>query len=284
MNMPMNNNIAPDNQNRQSKLDIDALEQIIGYQFTDKNLMLEAFTHRSLENHKSYERLEFLGDKVLGFIIANMLFQQFPDADEGELSKRLAGLVNQRFLSEFAERWNLNHFIQMAEEAYGTLDNNPAIVSDITESLIGALFLDGGLAVVEKFIADHMDTDLSQYNITQDSKSRLQIWAQTHGYDLPDYQITQQSGPAHQPYFHFTVSVGEKQASGQGHSKRIAMQEAANHYWQSHIAPPKNENDKNNELLKHLLKHHQRNLLKIQLFVRVLWLWWVRLMRANPHC
>ena len=241
------NNIAPDTQTSQSKLDIDALEQIIGYQFTDKNLLLEAFTHRSLNNHKSYERLEFLGDKVLGFIIANMLFQQFPDADEGELSKRLAGLVNQRFLSEFAERWKLNHFIQMAQEAYGTLDNNPAIVSDIAESMIGALFLDGGMLVVEKFIADHMDTDFSQYHIKQDSKSRLQIWAQTRGYDLPDYQLAEQSGPPHQPCFHFTVSVADNQASGQGSSKRIAMQKAARHYWQTHIAPPnnKNENDKN---------------------------------------
>ncbi len=241
------NNIAPDKQIKQSSLDIDALEQIIGYQFTDKNLLLEAFTHRSLDNHKSYERLEFLGDKVLGFIIANMLFQQFPDADEGELSKRLAGLVNQRFLSEFAERWNLNHFIQMAQEAYGTLDNNPAIVSDITESLIGALFLDGGLAVVEQFIADHMDTDFRQYRIKQDSKSRLQIWAQTRGYDLPDYQLIEQSGPPHQPCFHFTVSVADNQANGQGHSKRIAMQQAANHYWQTHIAHPKNDKNDNND-------------------------------------
>ncbi|MCH9853812.1 MAG: ribonuclease III [Alphaproteobacteria bacterium] len=239
--------IEPDKQNKRSKLDIDALEKIIGYQFTDKNLLLEAFTHRSLDNHRSYERLEFLGDKVLGFVIANMLFQQFPDADEGELSKRLAGLVNQRFLSEFADHWQLNHFIQMAQEAYGTLDNNPAIVSDITESLIGALFLDGGMVAVEQFIMGHMNTNLSQYHIEQDAKSRLQIWAQTHGYPLPDYQLSAQSGPPHQPYFYFTVSVGENQASGQGYSKRIAMQEAAENYWQSYIAINDENDGKNND-------------------------------------
>ena len=239
--------IAPDKQNKQSKLDIDALEQIIGYHFNDKNLLREAFTHRSLDNQKSYERLEFLGDKVLGFVIANMLFQQFPDADEGELSKRLAGLVNQRFLSDFADHWKLNNFIQMAQEAYGTLDNNPAIVSDITESLIGALFLDGGMVAVEQFIASHMNTDLSQYRIKQDAKSRLQIWAQTHGYPLPDYQLTAQSGPPHQPCFHFTVSVGKNQASGQGQSKRIAMQQAAHHYWQSYIETKNTANNRKND-------------------------------------
>ncbi len=222
-------------------LPIAEIENILGYQFHDKNILEQALTHRSLSpQKKSYERLEFLGDKILGFIIAEMLFQQFPDADEGELSKRLSDLVNQRFLSGFASHIGIEPFIQIAGDVDGTIQQNPAILADIMESLLAAIFLDGGLEIAKKFMASHMDTELGNYVIEQDAKSRLQIWGQAQALPLPDYQLSEQSGPPHQPLFVYTVSLAEKSASGQGNSKQVAMQEAAHHYWHSYVVPNAN--------------------------------------------
>lgn len=224
---------------------ISQIEQILGYQFKDDMLLKQALTHRSLtQNYVSYERLEFFGDKILGFIVAQMLYQQFPDASEGELSKRLANLVNQTFLSGLVEHLGLVQFLQMADEAQGKLQHNPAILCDIAESILAAIFLDGGMDAAQEFITRHIDTNLTNYPIMRDPRTSLQDWCQQQGIALPDYQLIEQSGPPHQPIFTYQLEINGKTSLGTGNSKRNAIQQVAENYWTDFI------NDANDEGIK----------------------------------
>ncbi len=205
--------------------------RVLDHEFTRPELLEEALTHSSATaGPRDFERLEFLGDRVLGLIVAEMLLECFPNEEEGPLAKRFAALVRRRALAGVAARLDIGSLIRLSkgEEDSGGR-RNPSLLADALEALLGALFLDGGLAPAERFIRLHW-TDLmtSTDSPPEDSKTRLQEWAQAAGHALPCYTITGEEGPAHDPVFEVEVSVtGQPPVKGRGRSKRAAEQAAA---------------------------------------------------------
>ena len=177
-----------------------------------------------------YERLEFLGDRVLGLIIAQTLLKRFPDEREGQISRRYAHLVRRESLATVARKINFGNYllISAGEEAAGARQSI-TILSDSLEAVIGALYTDGGLAVAEKFILEHWTPLLElDQDPPLDSKTALQEWAQSLQYSLPKYTVVSQAGPAHLPKFCIEVSLESfEPQKGFGTSKRQAEQIAA---------------------------------------------------------
>lgn len=212
-----------------------SLEILIGrldYAFKDPELLDEALTHVSAPHGKgkSYQRLEFLGDRVLGLAISELLFVTFPTAPEGELSRRLAELVRRESCAEVAQAWDVGPHLKIgAGEAASGERRNPAILADLCESIIGAVFLDGGYdaakALIGRAFADKLN---APQRAMRDPKSALQEWAQGRGLPTPTYGIVEQTGPDHAPRFRIMVKVkGTESEFGLGASKRIAEQAAA---------------------------------------------------------
>lgn len=205
------------------------VEASIGYTFRNKALLKEALTHPSAGG-TSNQRLEFLGDSVLGLAVARMLFQQFPGENEGELARRHAALVCGGTIVDVAREIGLGQHLRMAasETANGGRDN-PTNLEDACEALIGALYLDGGLPAAEAFIEAHW---LPRLHATaappKDAKTALQEWAQGRGLPLPAYRVTASQGPSHAPVFTIEASVqGHPPAAATAGSKRVAEQAAA---------------------------------------------------------
>ena len=174
------------------------------------------------------ERLEFLGDRVLGLVVADLLLKTFPDENEGALASRLAALVSAPSLAQVATDIGLQKYVKVArgQRAEGA---ESAVLADACEALIGALYLDGGLAAAQHFIAARW-AGLVKADILppKDSKTHLQEWAQGRGLPLPNYRVLDSSGPAHAPSFTVAAMVeGVPETSGQGRTKRIAEQAAA---------------------------------------------------------
>jgi ribonuclease III len=207
------------------------LESALGHGFQNPRLLTEALTHRSAadESSPSNERLEFLGDRVLGLIVAEMLIARFPAAEEGELSRRHAALVRREALAEVAERIRLEAHVIFGPSDAKAGRENAGLLANACEAVIGALFLDGGLEAARSFITDAWQSMIADGETSQrDAKTRLQEWAQARGRSLPDYEVTDREGPAHAPQFVVTVRVdGEAPATGEGGSKRVAEQAAA---------------------------------------------------------
>ena len=208
----------------------------LGHNFNRPNLVKQALTHpsacgRHLIVADSYERLEFLGDRVLGLVIADMLLRSFPKESEGSLAKRFTALVRREALALVAQKLGFDKLIVLAkgEEESGEREN-PALQADVCEALIGALYLDGGYAAAQSFIEKNWKPLLNQdLSPPQDAKSTLQEWAQGRGLPLPTYQEISRSGPPHAPLFNIQVSVkGLDPVIKQGNSKRKGEQEAAN--------------------------------------------------------
>jgi ribonuclease-3 len=207
-----------------------ALSKRLGYRFRDPELLLEALTHASTGGKRSYERLEFLGDRVLGLVVADMLFRAFPKEPEGFLARRHAALVRQDSLALIAERLDLAPHLRLsAGEEEGGGRSNPAILADVCEAILGAVYLDGGLGAARSMIEPLWQPLLAaDRRPPQDSKTALQEWAQGCGRPLPSYTETARAGSAHEPIFTVRVQVeGEEPAEGQGRSKRAAEQAAA---------------------------------------------------------
>lgn len=208
------------------------LADIIGYEFADPALARTALTHRSaVEGYgKTYERLEFLGDRVLALVIADMLFDAFPREDEGALAKRLVALVRRETLADVAARLALAPLIRLSrgEEEAGGRDN-PAILADVCESLIGALYRDGGMEPARAFIERYWSALMEgTAEPPKDAKTSLQEWAQGRGFALPSYRQIERSGPDHAPLFTIEVSVDDfPPERGEGPTKRSAEQIAA---------------------------------------------------------
>lgn len=210
------------------------IEARIGYVFSDATLLEHALTHISALNGKrragSYQRLEFLGDHVLGLVASDMLFRAFGDADEGELSRRLADLVRQEACAEVGRAIDLGSAIKIgAAEAKAGGQHRTAILADVCEALIGAVFLDGGYAaaarIVEQFWGERLRTPAHP---PRDPKTILQEWAQGRGLPTPVYREIARTGPHHDPEFQVTVELPEfHPAVGTGRSKRAAEQAAA---------------------------------------------------------
>jgi ribonuclease-3 len=176
------------------------------------------------------QRLEFLGDRVLGLVISEMLFTAFPGEDEGALARRLAALVRQDSLDQVAREIELGQYLLLSRgEEEGGGRNNPAILADACEALIGALYLDSGLETARRFIERHWRPKMNaEAKPPQDAKTTLQEWAQAAGLALPLYTVVKSEGPPHDPVFEVSVSVaGQKPVTARGRSKRAAEQAAA---------------------------------------------------------
>jgi ribonuclease-3 len=210
------------------------LEKTIGYHFKDAVLLDHALTHVSAitggNRAGSYQRLEFLGDHVLGLVISDMLFRAFPKADEGELSRRLADLVRRETCAEVARQIDLSAALKIgASEANAGGRTRTAILADVCEALIGAVFLDGGYgdaaAMIERLWGERMRVPARPL---RDAKTMLQEWAQARGLPTPAYREIARTGPHHNPEFRVAVALPNlEQAEGLGSSKRAAEQAAA---------------------------------------------------------
>ena len=192
---------------------IDELSGATGYSFHDPDLARLALTHRSAIGRgrsKTYERLEFLGDRVLALVIADLLYDNFPDEDEGSLAKRLVALVRRETLADVASSLGLPPLIELSrgeEDAGGR--QNPAILADVCEALIGAMYRDGGMRAARAFIRRNwLDRMCGMEKPPKDAKTELQEWAQGRGLELPEYREVGRSGPDHAPavsYTHLTL-------------------------------------------------------------------------------
>lgn len=205
------------------------LEQTIGYKFRDETLLKIALTHASAGG-ADYERMEFLGDRVLGLIVAERLYTLYPDESEGDLSKRHTALVRAETLAGLARKLDMasSMVLSEAEKAAGGAKNEN-ILSDIMEAVIGAVFLDGGLDAARKMLNPLLDDDiLKMASPPRDSKTTLQEWTQGQGFGLPEYIVASREGPDHAPDFTVTVTIaGGKSATAKGPSKRAAEKLAA---------------------------------------------------------
>ncbi len=212
-----------------------SLEERIGYRFTDVALLDSALSHISAlkgarNRAASYQRLEFLGDHVLGLVISDMLFRAFPKADEGELSRRLADLVRKETCAEIARMIDLGTAIRLgASEANAGGRTRPAILADVCEALIGAVYVDGGFRAAETLVGRLWEARLrTTAQPLRDPKTVLQEWAQARGLPTPAYREIARSGPDHDPVFRVTVQLPKLDpAEGSGRSKRAAEQAAA---------------------------------------------------------
>jgi len=215
--------------------DLGALQERIGHRFTQKSLLEEAITHASgisvrKGRPKNYQRLEFLGDRVLGLCVTDLLLAAFPKAQEGELSNRLAFLVRRETCADVAEEWDVgpNLFLGGGEVMSGARLNR-AILSDSCESIVAAVFLDAGYAaaraVVEGAFGKRMEASKKP---PRDPKTLLQEWAQGKGLPLPVYSVVERTGPDHKPEFRLNVAVEPLEpVEGLGSNKRDAEQAAA---------------------------------------------------------
>jgi ribonuclease-3 len=208
------------------------LEKALGHRFANPRLLSEALAHRSAGGPfpVGYERLEFLGDRVLGLVVADMLLSRYPDEPEGPLARRHAALVRKEALVIVADRLDLGAHVQLSrgEEEAGSR-NSASLKADVCEATIGALYLDGGLEAARRFLLGAL-TDLMEAEIRppKDAKTALQEWAQGQGKPLPVYETVETTGPAHDPRFVVAVTVqGIEPTTGTGTSKRKAEQMAA---------------------------------------------------------
>lgn len=219
-------------------MDLTGLEKNLGIKFKNRNLISCAFTHRSYLNEApsknliSNERLEFLGDAVLSLIVSRFLYQKFAGAPEGQLTSLRASLVNSRTLSEISQNLKLGKYLLLSRgEEEGGGRKNPGILADAFEALIGAIFIEKGLAATTDFVSCHLIPVLQEIikqNALKDFKSLLQEHVQALEKISPTYRVLKTLGPDHDKIFTVGVySGGKKMGMGGGHSKQEAEQEAA---------------------------------------------------------
>ncbi|WP_332444550.1 ribonuclease III [Wolinella succinogenes] len=211
---------------------IEEFEKRLGYRFQNKNLLIEALTHKSYKKPYNNERLEFLGDAVLDLVIGEFLFLKFPKADEGELSKMRASLVNEKGFAKLAERVSLGRhiFISNAEENNKGREK-PSLLSNAFEATMGAIYLETGLSVVREVVhrlLDEVYPKIDLGSLFRDYKTALQELTQAKFGETPEYVILGSSGPDHKKEFEVAVCVlGSEYARACGSSKKEAQQEAA---------------------------------------------------------
>lgn len=210
--------------------DYAPLYKSLGYHFKSEELLTRALTHSSLNQHVNYERLEFLGDRILGFEIAALLYEQFPEDNEGKLARRLVNLVRQETLAKIAHNMGLPDFILLSKGESKTGGNyKDSVLADCCESILAAVYLEGGLdaahELIQRFWKPFIEKDMAA---EKDAKSKLQEYVQARGKRLPEYNVIEESGAKHSPTFVIeVVCQGYPPMQGTGPSKRAATQDAA---------------------------------------------------------
>ena len=208
---------------------IKELEKIIKYTFKKSSLLEKALTHKSYDNNINNEKLEFLGDRVLGLVISEKLLNKFPDEKEGIIDKKFANLVNKKTCLIIARKINIKKFILLGSSHKKLERSADKISSDCLEAIVGAIYLDGGLKSVEKFILNFWDEFLLKSTVTLiDSKTKLQEFSLKKFKELPKYIFFKKTGPQHRPLFKTEVQIpNSKKIIGIGSSKKNAQQNAA---------------------------------------------------------
>lgn len=216
--------------------DLKELERELKIKFNNKELLKQAFVHRSYLNENDFslghnEKLEFLGDAVLELITTDYLYNKFTDKDEGELTALRASLVKKETLTKVAEELEFYKYIKLSKGESKTINNQATILANAVEALIGAMYLDTGLKIAKQFIANHIFPKLDSIiksNAYIDAKSQLQEIMQEKSGITPHYEITKESGPDHNKKFVVAVYIADKKlAEGEGGSKQIAETNAA---------------------------------------------------------
>jgi ribonuclease III len=210
--------------------DVEEIQKNLEYVFKDPLLLKQALTHRRASQNKlGYERLEFLGDRILGMLVAEMLLEAFPEADEGFIAPRYAALVNTSSLAEAASILNLGEALILGQGQTQDVRKRDSVLADVFESTLAALYLDGGLEVARHFIENTLKPKMSQTLETpRDYKTQLQELLQKQGFALPVYHLVERTGPDHQPLFIISVESPAFEAiRGEGPTKKIAEQMAA---------------------------------------------------------
>jgi ribonuclease-3 len=215
-----------------SKTKFAEAEKLLGHHFAEPRLLTEALTHRSAAGARgqgSNERLEFIGDRVLGLVIAEWLIERFPSEREGALGPRLAALVSGPALAAVAEANGIAQLLAVAPgESKRGVRERATVLADALEALIGALYFDAGLPAARNFIRGVFAEVLERQPVPpKDPKTALQEWALKRALPLPAYDVLARSGPPHAPQFTVQVSVGDAAAQGEAGSKRAAEQLAA---------------------------------------------------------
>jgi ribonuclease-3 len=213
------------------------IEEKIGYKFKNPQLLKQALTHPSSKknrNEKDYERLEFLGDSVLGLLVSEILYSGFPNENEGKLAKRRAAIVCRDSLYNVAKHFSLGEYLILGvgEIQIGGRDNK-ANLENALEALIAAIYLDGGIesarSFVKKFFADFIN---NMEKPPKDPKSQLQEWAQAKGMEIPKYEVLSIIGPSHEPEIEIELTVGEykerHKASSRKEAERLAAEKLLN--------------------------------------------------------
>ena len=212
----------------------EVLEKIIGYHFKDRSLLLLALTHSSYANEQKEkdfpynERIEFLGDAVLEIISSEYLYLNFPEMNEGDMTRRRASMVCEPTLALCAREFGLPAFLRLGRgEEMGGGRNRDSIVSDALEALIGAIYLDCGIEAAKTFIYEHIFDDIENKRLFVDAKTQLQEIVQGEEGKV-EYILDREEGPAHMKCYYVTVCInGKPAASASGHSKKAAEQSAA---------------------------------------------------------
>ena len=211
---------------------LPALMRKLNFEFRDTSLLKLALTHRS-KGSINYERLEFLGDSILGFVVAEWLYNNFPEVTEGQLSRMRSSLVRKETLAEIARELGISEYLILGEgELKSGGFNRDSILSDTIESLIGAIYLDANLMAATEFVylhfGEHFDGISGRQNF-KDYKSRLQETMQKNGFELPIYEIIKTEGEQHNQYFTVECVLSESQLSSKStaRSRRLAEQQAA---------------------------------------------------------
>ena len=208
--------------------DIEKLEKTLGYTFNNKKLLIQALTHGSCTGDvtENYERLEFLGDRVLGLAVAEMLYDTFPKEPEGSLSQRHTSLVCKETVAELSRALTIDQYVHIASEDIRENDN---VLCDVGEAVIGAIYVDGGSEKALEYVrAKWKDLLHKSHNPPKDSKTELQEMSHIKGLGMPTYEVVKREGSEHEPIFHIAVNLeGTTPEVGQGRDKKLAEQDAA---------------------------------------------------------
>ena len=216
--------------------DLVALEEALGHRFADPDLLRSAVAHSSLARRPGtvkadgFDRLEFLGDRVVGLVAAELLLARYPGDGEGDIARRYAALVNKDSLARLARTMDLGRFLQLSPgEKQAGGGENPAVLADAFEAVVAALYRDGGWEQARRFLVDRFEVLVEELAVPpQDAKTALQEWAQSRGRSLPVYRTLKMSGPAHRPLIEVEAKIeGLPPATATGPSRRAAEQAAA---------------------------------------------------------